>query len=125
MQYIKIRYDEPFSIPRRLGTELFKEIVRIRGISYIKGKGFVVSDYYALSSLNRILARLGLVLTPEIKCYICGKPIDCETCIFKSFCKKNTRTCICEECLKDSALADKYIEKQRNSLFSLIHSSKR
>lgn len=119
MQYMKIRYGEPFSIPRRLGTELFKEVVRIRGVNYVKGKGFVVSDYYALSSLNRILARLGLILTPEVKCSICGTDIDCEKCEFKSVCRKNTSTCICIKCLKERDIVEKYIHSQRNILFSI------
>jgi hypothetical protein len=115
---MKIRYGEPFSIPRRLGSELFKEVVRIRGVNYIRGQGFVVSDYYALSSLNRILARLGLILTPEVKCSICGANIDCEKCEFNSVCRKNTDTCVCDVCLKKKDLVEEYIRSQKKALFS-------
>ena len=125
MQYMKIRYGEPFSIPRRLGSELFKEVVRIRGVNYVKGKGFIVSDYYALSSLNHILIKLGLILTPEVKCIVCGKNIDCESCKFKTVCKKNTKVCICDECLNRNDIVDKYINIQRERLNTIIKSLKR
>lgn len=125
MQYMKIRYGEPFSIPRRLGTELFKEVVRIKGVDYVKGKGFIVADYYALSSLNRILVKLGLILTPEVKCYLCNRPVDCDKCRFRNVCKKNTNYCICDQCLEKEDLADKYIEKQRMMLSSFINSLRR
>ena len=115
MQYMRIRYGEPFMIPRRLG-KLFKEVVRIKGVDYVKGKGFIVKDYYALSNLNKILSRLGLLLTPEVKCFICGKYIDCETCRFKSNCKREVSTCICDDCLKKENIVEIYILKQLHFL---------
>jgi len=122
MQYMKIRYGEPFSIPRRLGTELFKEVVRIRGIDYVKGKGFIVSDYYALSSLNKILVKLGLILKPEVKCFLCGKNIDCDKCEFSQVCRKNVSTCLCDECISKFSLVSDYISRQK-FLLSNVKSS--
>ena len=115
MQYLKIRYGEPFSIPRRLG-DLFKEVVRIKGVDYVKGRGFVVKDYYALSNLNKILARLGLILTPEVKCFLCGQYIDCEKCRFKSSCRRDMTTCICDKCMSEADILKKYVNKQTRYL---------
>ncbi len=107
MEYQKIRYGEPFQIRRRLGN-LFRDIVRIKGVDYERGRGFIVRDYYALSNLNKILIRMGLLLTPEVKCYICGTYVDCEKCPFTDVCLKDVSICICESCLNDENLVEKY-----------------
>ena len=112
MEYQRIRYGEPFQIRRRLG-DLFKDIVRIKGVDYERGKGFIVRDYYALSNLNKILIRMGLLLTPEVICYICGKYVDCEKCKFTDVCLKDVPTCICESCLQSEDLSDKYLSISR------------
>jgi len=124
MQYMKIRYGETFSIPRRLGN-LFREVVRIKGVEYIKGKGFIVRDYYALSNLNKILARLGLILTPEVRCFICGKYVDCEKCEFRNNCKRDVTICICDDCLNNKNILNIYLAKQNKFLGLKLSSSQK
>jgi len=113
MEYQKIRYGEPFQIRRRLG-DLFRDIVRIKGVSYERGKGFIVSDYYALSNLNKILIRMGLLLTPEVKCFICGAYVDCEKCTYTEVCLKDVSTCICDKCIGEENLDKNYYIKSQN-----------
>ena len=119
VQYIKVSYGVPFKIPRKLG-ELFKEIVKIKGVKYIKQQGFVVEDKLSLDSINRILIKMGLVLLPKIQCYICGNDVKCEECEFKDICKQDVKYCICEKCLSNQNIVNMYIEKQRAALFELI-----
>ncbi|HIE37295.1 TPA: hypothetical protein EYP83_03915 [Candidatus Geothermarchaeota archaeon] len=112
MEYQTIRYGEPFQIRRRLGN-LFKDIVRIKGVEYERGKGFIVRDYYALTNLNKILIRMGLILTPMVKCVICDKNIECEKCSFTDVCLKDVTTCLCDECLYSDDVVEKYLSTSR------------
>ena len=116
IQYMKISYGVPFKIPRKLGN-LFKEIVKIKGVKYIKQQGFVIEDKSSLDAVNRILIKMGLVLVPKIYCYVCGGEVDCENCEFKDICKKDVKYCICKKCLSSHDIVKKYAEKQRLALF--------
>ncbi len=113
MQYMRVRYGEPFRIPRRLG-DLFKDVVRIDGVDYVRGQGFVVRDYYALVNLNKILLRLGLILTPIVTCAICYTTIDCEKCEFTQVCRKDVNICICGKCASSPDSSEKYRERMEN-----------
>lgn len=115
VQHMKIKYGIPFSIPRRLGTR-FKDVVSIKGVKYIKRKGFVVENKAALDSLNRILVKMGLILSPQLECFICKKEVDCEKCFFKTYCRKDTKTCICQNCLERPDLVKRYSDIQRELL---------
>lgn len=117
MEYQTIRYGEPFQIRRRLGN-LFRDIVRIKGVEYGRGRGFIVRDYYALSNLNKILIRMGLILTPMVKCVICNKNLECESCSFADVCLKDVSTCLCDECLYSEDIVEKYLSTSRRSLES-------
>ncbi len=119
VQYLKIEYGKPFKIPRRLG-DLFKDIVKIKGVSYVRQAGFVVEDKAALDALNRILVRLGLILLPVVKCYICGGYVDCESCEFKKICKQDVRYCICSKCMSKKTLVADYLNKQRRLILGSI-----
>ncbi len=116
MQVMKIKYGEPFRIPRRLG-DLFKDVVRIDGVDYVRGAGFTVRDYYALSNLNKILIRLGLVLLPMVTCTICGRDVDCEECEYTDVCRKDVNLCLCRECTYSENVVDKYRLSVRKRVF--------
>ncbi len=114
-QYMKIYYGKPFQIPRRLGDR-FKEIVGIKGVRYIRQKGFVVSDKAALDAMNRILIKMGLILVPAIDCFICGRDVGCDECEYNDVCKKDVRTCICNICMSSEDIVKKYYDAQRTML---------
>lgn len=115
VQYMKIYYGQPFKIPRRLGDR-FKEVVGIRGVRYVRQKGFVVSDKAALDAVNRILVKMGLILVPTINCFICGKDVGCEECEYRDVCKRAVVTCLCAECMNAEDFVKKYSDVQ-HSLF--------
>jgi len=115
MEYQRIRYGEPFQIRRRLG-DLFRDIVRIKGVDYERGKGFIVRDYYALANLNKILIRMGLILTPMVECAICHRSVDCEKCNFTDVCLKDVSICLCDECLSSEDVVSRYLSVSRQSL---------
>jgi hypothetical protein len=112
---MKIEFGKPFRIPRRLGDR-FKEVVSIRGVKYIRQEGFVVDNKAALDSLNRILIKMGLILVPLIRCFLCGKDIDCDNCNFKDVCRREVSTCICSSCLDDRDVLSKYFDTQKRLL---------
>lgn len=97
MDVMRIKYGEPFRIPRRLG-DLFRDVVRIDGVEYVRGKGFIVRDYYAMVNLNKILMRMGLTLAPTVNCVMCGASIECDKCEYTDVCRKEVTLCICGNC---------------------------
>ncbi len=113
MEYQRIRYGEPFQIRRRLG-DLFKDIVRIKGVDYERGKGFIVRDYYALANLNKILIRMGLLLTPIVECAICRNLVDCEECKFGDICLKDVSICLCDRCMNREDVVSEYLRVSKN-----------
>lgn len=120
VQYMKIRYGVPFQIPRRLGDR-FREIVGIKGVRYIRQQGFVVSDKSALDAMNRILVKMGLILVPDIRCFICGMDVGCDGCSYKDVCKRDAESCICGSCMSRGDIVKRYYDMQRTMLDQVLH----
>lgn len=116
---MRIKYNKPFHIPRRLGDK-FRVIVGIKGVRYIKGKGFIVKDKSSIDAMNKILAKMGLILLPTIICYICGGDIACEECESRAFCKQNVLYCICNECFINEYIVNRYFSIHKNKIEDLI-----
>lgn len=116
VQYMKVKYDVFFQIPRRLGTDIFKEIVKLKGVEYVKGKGFLVKSKDALDGLNKVLIKYGLILIPQINCFICGAEIDCSTCEFRDVCERSVKECICQKCISSTDLLENYAKKSADVL---------
>ncbi|MEM0056874.1 MAG: hypothetical protein QXH96_00100 [Candidatus Geothermarchaeota archaeon] len=123
VQYMKVKYNDFFQIPRKLGTDVFKEIVKLKGVEYVKGKGFLVKGKDALDGLNKVLIRYGLLLVPQINCFICGTEVDCSACEFRDVCERSVKECICQKCISSSNLLENYAKRSIDAL-NLILSSR-
>lgn len=110
---IKIYPGVPFKISARLGPTLFKAIVRLKGLDYKRGEGFVVNDLSIIPRINAILKPLNVLLVPYGNCIICNKDIQCENCEYLDNCKKDIDMCICRRCLDNPLIWENYIRSQK------------
>ncbi len=113
---IKVFPGRPFQFRIRLGSTLFKAIVKIKGIEYRRGEGFVITSYDAIPKVNALIERFNVMLIPYIPCVICGKDVHCETCEYSINCRKDLEACICKTCLNQSDAWRKYSEIQKTNL---------
>ena len=113
---VKIYIGSPFSLRVRLGATLFKSIVRIKGVEYERGSGFIVRDYSAIPKLNALLDRFDVELVPYSRCVICGGDVHCEGCEYREECRKDVGQCICRGCLEGGDAWENYTVRLRARL---------
>jgi|Deesub1362B_J571_1020462.scaffolds.fasta_scaffold00004_263 hypothetical protein len=117
---IKIILGRPFKLNVRLGNTLFRNIVKIKGIEYKHGKGFIVKDYSILPRINSLLSHLNIELIPYILCIICESDVNCQDCIFKDNCKKDIRFCVCNKCIESNDIWTRYSRAIKDIAFTLL-----
>lgn len=97
---MKIVLDEWFSLPR-LGMDVFTKLVREAGLEYDKGKGFRATARTDLVTVTSVLqSALREETEVEVRCFICGEPVGCSTCVYSKVCDRRriSPRCICEKC---------------------------
>jgi hypothetical protein len=119
-EVIKVILGKPFKFNVRLGNILFRNIVRLKGVDYRRGQGFLIKDYAAIPALNSILSPLNIEVIPSISCIICNSDVKCEACEFKDECKKSVRFCVCNDCLVSENLWSEYSRAVKDIAFSLF-----
>jgi hypothetical protein len=97
---VEVVVGEWFRLPR-LGSDVFMKLVRQAGLKYESGKGFLAdakTDLLAVSSiLQSVLGEpIGIVL----RCFVCGKSVECPTCVYNEVCDRRrvSPACICNSC---------------------------
>lgn len=110
---IKVYLGSPFQPRVRLGATVFKALVKLRGVEYRRGEGFVINDYSAIPRVNALLDRFNVILVPYGRCAICGRDVRCETCEYRDGCRKDVDICICRSCLEKGDVWRSYVASQR------------
>lgn len=116
LNIVKVYLGKPFQLKVRLGGTLFKIFVKIKGVEYKKGAGFIINDYSAIPKINTLLERFGVTIVPYIVCTICGKDVHCESCEYIINCNKDIGFCICRMCLSKENVWSEYLKSFRSQL---------
>ena len=96
---IKIVLGDWFSLPR-MSRETFLKLMRVARLKYDSKRGFRVeknTDLFAVASILK--AAVGEDVEFALTCFVCGKPVECESCIYRNACDRRmvSQNCICDE----------------------------
>lgn len=97
---MKITLGEWFPLPR-LGPDIFIRLVRQLHLKYDKEKGFKADQETDLASVAAVLQSvLGEPVEAALKCFVCDRIVECETCPYEQSCDRLriSAYCLCNAC---------------------------
>jgi hypothetical protein len=113
-EVLRIRPKGYFRLPA-LGKKTFSDLMRA-GLSYSSGQGFSIRPGADLEVVRKAIEKATKKKVFYVfNCVICGKEMDCSTCIYSSVCPVETTNgyCICDECLSRRTLDDYFQATRR------------
>jgi hypothetical protein len=109
---MKICIGEWFTL-RFLGKEVFGRLMAA-GVGYDPSRGFrFVESTNILAALNILSANIGEEIFLTLKCFICGKETECETCVYGDICNRGrvSTRCFCNTHFRDDDVSPLYFSK--------------